>query len=215
MKSEKTLIIKRASILAIGTLSSRILGLVRDIILAAFFDRTITDAWLTAFKLPNLFRRLFGEGALSLNFIPIFLKERKKNILNAKKFSKEVLSLIHIILLPLMVVSVIFMEDILRFILQENYLSDSKKFALTIYMAKIMFFYVYLVIMYAFYTAILQSIGKFALSAFAPTIFNLIFIIAAILSPPDTVSQSTYLSIGVIVAGIMQLIILVPTIYQD
>src|SRR4051794_2598412 len=61
-----------AFLVSLGTLSSRILGLVRDMMTTAYFPATITDAWLVAFKLPNMFRRILGEGALSVSFIPVF-----------------------------------------------------------------------------------------------------------------------------------------------
>jgi putative peptidoglycan lipid II flippase len=62
----------QALIMSLGTFSSRWLGLVRESLLAYFFDRTVTDAWITAFRVPNFFRRLLGEGSLSVSFIPVF-----------------------------------------------------------------------------------------------------------------------------------------------
>ena len=68
-----------AFLLSLGTMTSRILGLIRDMAMAALFDRAVTDAWTVAFRLPNLFRRLFGEGSLSLGFIPVFVDLREQD----------------------------------------------------------------------------------------------------------------------------------------
>jgi putative peptidoglycan lipid II flippase len=67
-----------AFVMALGTMLSRILGLFRDMTMAATFSRTVTDAWLVAFRLPNLFRRMLGEGALSISFIPVFIDLREQ-----------------------------------------------------------------------------------------------------------------------------------------
>src|SRR5690349_1258232 len=65
--------------MASGTMMSRVLGLFRDIITAAVFDRTVTDAWIVAFRLPNLFRRMLGEGSFSISFIPVFIESLSKD----------------------------------------------------------------------------------------------------------------------------------------
>ena len=67
-------ILKNALKMAFGTIFSRILGLFREVLLAALFDKSVTDAWNAAFRLPNLFRRVLGEGAISASFVPVFIE---------------------------------------------------------------------------------------------------------------------------------------------
>ena len=87
-KTKKGSVLQSALAMSAGTMTSRVLGLVRDILLTAFFTTKVTDAFLAAFKLPNLFRRILGEGSLSVSFIPVYLDTQTKH--------GEALSLIHI-----------------------------------------------------------------------------------------------------------------------
>ena len=71
--NKKNQVVKNALAMSLGTFSSRVLGLLRDTLLMSFFPRPITDAWTAAFRLPNILRRLLGEGSLSVSFIPVFV----------------------------------------------------------------------------------------------------------------------------------------------
>lgn len=169
-------IVRSASYMALGTFSSRLLGLVRDAILGAFFSRTVTDAWLVAFRIPNMLRRLFGEGALSVSFIPIFIelmtnpKSQEKR--EEFRLACGVFSLLSLILIVLTSLGIIFSEQIVHFIAgEEAYLAVEGKFDLTVKMAQIMFAFCFFICIYAYFMAILNAYKKFALAAFAPVLF--------------------------------------------
>ena len=105
-------VIIRAFRMSLGTLSSRILGLVRDIVLTSFFDRKITDAFIVAFGLPNRFRRLFGEGALSVSFVPV-LVEKLEDQAEARSLISGVYSFLFLLSGALTILGIVFMEPLL------------------------------------------------------------------------------------------------------
>ena len=104
--------------MAFGTMASRVLGLLRDQAFAAMFDRTVTDAWTVAFRLPNMFRRLLGEGSLSVSFIPVFVEARTldESGVRAKNLVNSFYSVLLIVLSCLTAVGIIFAPQIIRLI---------------------------------------------------------------------------------------------------
>src|SRR3712207_4358735 len=87
---QKQSVIRSALSMAVGTFSSRILGFVRDAVMVHLFPRGVTDAWVVAFKLPNVFRRLLGEGSLSVSFIPVYVDARAESEERARHLSNAV-----------------------------------------------------------------------------------------------------------------------------
>lgn len=206
-----------------GTLMSRVLGLVRDQVLAGFFSRTITDAFVVAFRLPNMFRRLLGEGALSVSFIPVFIeqlqpKEGESSELarqRAKKLSEGVFTILMSVVATLSVLGVVFMEEILSFFVTgQGYLSVPGKFATTVVMGRIMFSYLFLVATYAFFMTILNALKYFLVAAMAPALFNLTFIIFAILPSAWSSFPGQLLAWGVIAGGVVQVLIVAIPLYR-
>lgn len=213
-------IVRSASYMALGTFSSRLLGLLRDAILGAFFSRTVTDAWLVAFRIPNMLRRLFGEGALSVSFIPIFIelmtnpKSQEKR--EEFRLACGVFSLLSLILIVLTGLGIIFSADIVHFIAgEEAYLAIEGKFDLTVQMAQIMFAFCFFICVYAYFMAILNAYKKFALAAFAPVLFNVSMIVSTLLPAlmPGKF-PNTMLAWGVTIGGFLQMIILVPELIK-
>jgi putative peptidoglycan lipid II flippase len=194
---------KAAFSMAGGTLTSRILGLFRDMAMAALFDRATTDAWTAAFRLPNLFRRLFGEGSLSVSFIPVFLQaqgedptgDRAKNLLNA------LYTLFLLLVGGLTVLGILYMEPLLKIFLSADYVTQSTKWILTVRMARIMFGFVYFISFYAYFMGILNALGSFGLPALAPALLNASMLIFTFM-PKTWFSQSgDGLAWGVLVGG--------------
>ncbi len=213
-------VVKSATYMALGTFSSRILGLVRDAVLGAFFSRTVTDAWLVAFRIPNMLRRLFGEGALSVSFIPIFIelmsnpksKEEGKHF----KLACGVFSILSLILFVLTSLGIIFAENIVYLIAgEEAYMSVPGKFELTVQMTRIMFTFCIFICLYAYFMAVLNAFKKFALAAFAPVLFNLSMIISTLLPAyfPQIFSEMA-LAWGVTIGGFLEMIILIPALMK-
>lgn len=205
---------KHALQMAAGTMSSRVLGLVREVAFAALFDRAVTDAWLAAFKLPNLFRRLLGEGSLSVSFVPVFVEARLLDGSGAR--SRELLNsfftLLLILLSGLTVLGVVFAEPVLRVLLDPVYVAQAEKFAMTVRMAKIMFGFVFLISSYAFFMAVLNALGRFALAAMAPVLFNVAMITATLLPSGWFPEPGDGLAWGVIAGGFLQAAVLLPSL---
>lgn len=200
-----------------GTMMSRVLGLLRESLFAALFDRHITDAWTAAFRLPNMFRRLLGEGSLSVSFVPVFVEahltdsegktqNRAQNLVNG--FYTVLLGVLGLITL----LGVLYSESLLNVVLDEKYILDVEKFALTLRMAKIMFGFVFLISTYAYFMGILNALGRFGLAAMAPTLFNVALIVSTLLPRNLFPVDGDGLAWGVLVGGFLQMAILVPSL---
>lgn len=207
-------VLKSAAMMSLGTLCSRILGLVRDLVLAALFPRTVTDAFSAAFKLPNLFRRLLGEGSLSASFIPVFVdaitvkpgedpeavKKRGELLANA------VFTWLAIITSGLSVLGVLFMPQIMGLLVgSESYTAVEGKLELTSLMGRVMFSYLFLVTTYAYLMGIMNAYGRFFLAALAPAGFNATLIVFNFL--PGFQIYGDQLAWGVLAGGVVQLLL--------
>ena len=207
-------VVVQALIMALGTLTSRVLGLLRESLFAAMFSRTVTDAWYVAFRLPNIFRRLFGEGSLSVSFIPIFVEARVhgKGTDRSHELVHGFYTLFFLLLSVLTAIGVLFPEPLLNFLLDDHYREVAGKFELTVMMARIMFIYIFLVCTYAYFMAILNALGKFGLAAMAPTFFNVCMVISTLIPTRFLSWPGQGIAWGVVVGGIVQAGILVPTL---
>jgi len=202
--------------MAFGTMTSRVLGLVRDMAFAAMFSRTVTDAWNVAFRLPNMFRRLLGEGSLSVSFIPVFVDarvqdpsgERARNLVNG------FYTMLLVVLGVLTTLGIIFAEPVIRLLVEDNFDAIPGKFDLTVHMAQIMFGFIFLMSTYAYLMGILNALGSFALPAMAPTFFNIAMIIANFIPLGWQKIPGEALAWGVIVGGFLQTGALVPSLIK-
>jgi len=208
-----------AAVMAAGTMMSRVLGLFRDIVITATFDRTVTDAWLVAFRLPNLFRRMLGEGSFSISFIPVFVElTAREGGLHENGRSRDLLngmfSLLFLLLSALTILGVIFSDEILHYLVPgEGYMSIPGKFQLTVYMAKVMFSFIFFISIYAYYMAVLNSFKRFAVAAFAPALFNAVLIVAAF-SPIETKIPGDVLTWAVLIGVFLEMAILIPSLIK-
>ena len=195
-----------------GTMTSRVLGLVREMVLTAYFPRSITDAWTVAFRLPNVFRRILGEGALSVSFIPVFVEAHHDSPERAKNVMYGVYTLLLLILTVLTCLGIIYIEPLINIMLDENYGNIPGKLELTYRMARIMFGFVFLVSTYAFFMGILNALGSFAIAAMAPTLFNISMIVSTLIPSEKFPSPGDGLAWGVLVGGALQLFLLIPVL---
>ncbi len=203
--------------MAFGTMSSRVLGLLREVAFAALFSRTVTDAWSAAFRLPNLFRRLLGEGSLAVSFIPVFVETRQENgeerdTDSSKNFVSAMFTCLFCLLTVLTVLGVLFSEEILLLLLDEQYRQIPGKFALTVRMAQIMFGFIFLMSMFGFFMGILNALGIFALPALAPTLFNVAMIVSTLVPHHWFPYEGDGLAWGVLIGGALQMGILIPAL---
>lgn len=210
-----------AAIIAFGTLISRVLGLVRDMVLAAVFPLMVKDAWVVAFRLPNLFRRLLGEGSLSVAFIPVFVEilTQKKGqtgpVPEAQRLVHGVFTLLFIILCTLTTLGVVWIEPLMGLLVSgKGYMSIPGKFELTVKLGRIMFSFIFLMSTYAYFMAILNSLHQFALAALAPAFLNIIIIISSLLSYVWDETSGVTISWGVLLGGAVQMGVLIPPLYR-
>ena len=198
------------------TFISKILGFLRDILIAAFVGAgLIADVFFVAFKLPNFFRRLFAEGAFSAAFIPIFssiLKNKGKP--QALHFGSEVLSLLLFILL-IVVLIFEFLMPLVVYFLAPGYSEDPMKLNLLIELSRITFPYLFFISLVSLFTGILNSFNKFAAGSAAPIFLNLTFIVFILSFEEIFKTKGHMLSWAVFFAGLVQLIFLMFSIYKN
>ncbi len=207
-------VLKNALAMAFGTMTSRLLGQLRESLLAAYFDKQVTDAWAAAFKLPNMFRRLLGEGSLSVSFIPLFVEAKLDNQFRAQNLVNTIYTFLLIILGGLTTFGVLYPDLLLNLILDPNYVADTEKYLLTLRLTKIMFGFIFFISSYAFMMGILNALGQFALPAIAPTLWNMAMIVFTILPQTTFPVRGDQLGWGVLLGGFLQAAMLVPALIK-
>ena len=191
------------------TLLSRILGYLRDILIAIFLGASIfSDAFFVAFRLPNTFRRLFAEGTFNAAFIPSYVSEKTISKKKGKKFADEVLSVLILILFFIVLIVEIF-TPYLVYLIAPGFWSNSEKFNLAVEFTRITFPFLLFVSMSSFFSGILNSNNKFAAAAAAPIILNIVLILSLLTSYFFDQNFAKQLSYGVTLAGIIQLLFLI------
>lgn len=194
--------------MSMGTLASRILGMARDMVLASLFSKTATDAFVVAFRLPNMFRRLLGEGSLSVSFIPVYVEKRTQDEAKAKPLANAVFTLLNVVTSSLTVLGIVFMPKVLQVLVSgKGFVSIPGKLELTILLARIMFVYLFLVTNFAYFMAILNAHKKFFIAAFAPALFNFVFIAFAFLPKQWAPYEGWFAAWGVVAGGVTQFLL--------
>lgn len=191
------------------TMLSRVLGFVRDMLLASVLGTGMAaDAFVAAFRFPNLFRRLFAEGAFNAAFIPLFSGALAASDAQAQLLAARIISWLIGFLVVLTVLAEIFMPYVLTPFVP-GFLNDPEKFDLAVFLTRICFPYLACMSLMAAYGGILNGLGKFAIAAFAPVLLNVVlvtFMVGLVLfSSGDAILSSIWISIGTLVGGIAQL----------
>lgn len=188
------------------TLLSRLLGYFRDVMIGSIFgDSGISDIFFQAFRLPNLFRRLFAEGALNSAFIPLFTRlNEHKNKKEAIRFASIIFTLLALSLFVLIIIFEFWMPEVMG-ILAPGFKSMPSKFELGIELSRLVFPYILFIALAALCAGILNSLHKFAAATAAPILLN-VFCILSLLWPTSSLEQASWaLSMGVMIAGFAQL----------
>ncbi len=194
----------------VWTMASRILGFVRDILIAAILGTgPVADAFFVALRLPNLFRRLFGEGAFNAAFVPsISTILHTQGMDAATGFAEEATAVMIFWLGGITVLGEIFMPWLL-YVLAPGFAGNHGKFALAVVLTRIMFPYLFFVCLTALFSGVLNAMGRFAAAAAAPLLFN-VFSIAFMLGLSRYTPNPGYaLAWGVTVSGIAQMGLLI------
>src|SRR5210317_1382327 len=201
-------LIKSTGTFSFFTIISRILGYLRDILIAIFLGTSfLADAFFVAFRIPNTFRRLFSEGTFNAAFVPSYSSEILKGKTKSNKFASEVFNLLFLILLILVLLVQIFMPAFVSLI-SPGFLEDDEKMQLAINLTRITFPFLLLISLASFFAGILNSYNRFAEAAAAPIILNIILIIVLLFSKLLNDNLVYYLSYAVTLAGLLQFIFL-------
>jgi putative peptidoglycan lipid II flippase len=189
------------------TLVSRILGFAREMIFARVMGAGMAaDAFVLAFQIPNLFRRLFGEGAFSAGFVPLFSQRLngEGGLEEAEKFADEVLAVFLPILVAITVIFVIAMPAVL-WLVASDWRDDPAKFALAVELTRITFPYMIFICLVSLFSGVLNSLTRFTAAAFAPSLLNIALIGALLVRSDGGPGTARAMAIGVIVGGVLQL----------
>ena len=193
------------------TLASRITGFVRDTLLAIFFGAGYTmDAFVVAFRIPNLLRRLFAEGAFSQAFVPVLGEYRNRRGDEAtRELSGKVLALLAAALFVVTLAGVVAAPAVV-YLSASGFAADADKFSLTVAMVRICFPYIFFISLVSFSAGLLNTYGSFKAPAITPVLLNVSFIACAVWLAPHMEKPIVALAWAVFLGGIAQLAFQVP-----
>ncbi len=201
-------LLKSTGTFSFYTIISRLLGYLRDILIAIFLGTgMLADAFFVAFRIPNTFRRLFAEGTFNAAFVPSYSSEIIKGKKQSNKFANDIFNLLLIGLLFLTIIIEIFMPSFVS-IIAPGFVSDIEKMEVAINLTRITFPFLIFICLASFFSAILNSYNKFAAAAAAPIILNIVLITVLFFSNYLDHQLVYYLSYGVSLAGFIQFIFL-------
>ena len=200
-------LIKSTGTFSFFTIISRLLGYLRDILIAVFLGAgPLADTFFVAFRIPNTFRRLFSEGTFNAAFVPSYssvLNNKRKS----QKFANNIFTLLTIALFFLVLVIEIMMP-IFVFLIAPGFDGDYQKMELAITLTRITFPFLMFISLASFFSAILNSHNKFAIASAAPIILNILLIGVLIFGKILNDQLVYYLSYAVTISGILQFIFL-------
>ena len=187
------------------TLLSRVLGFVRDMLIAGLLGAgPVAEAFFVAFRLPNMFRRFFAEGAFNAAFVPLFAKKLEGEGRDAaREFAEEALAGLALVLLILSALALALMPWLV-FLLSPGFADDAGKFDLAVLFARIEFPYLFCMALTALFSGLLNALGRFAAPAAAPIVLNIILIGAMAGAAGLTLPVGHALAWGVFAAGLAQ-----------
>ena len=201
-------LLKSTTTFSFFTIISRILGYVRDILIAIFLGSgPLADAFFVAFRIPNTFRRLFSEGTFNAAFVPSYATELANGRDQSEKFATNVFSLLILSLFFLVLIIEIFMPAFV-FIIAPGFSGSEDKMNMAINLTRITFPFLFFVSLSSFFSAILNSHNRFAAAAAAPVILNILLISVLLLGNILRDELVYYLSYAVTIAGIIQFVYL-------
>jgi len=201
-------LIKSTGTFSFFTIISRLLGYLRDILIAIFLGTSfLADAFFVAFRIPNTFRRLFSEGTFNAAFVPIYVSELTRGKKRSNIFANEIFNLLFLGLLFLVLIVQLFMPAFVTLI-APGFIEDNEKINLAINLTRITFLFLMFVSLSSFFSAILNSHNRFAAAAAAPIILNIFLVSILLFSKMLNDRLVYYLSYGVSLAGLLQLLFL-------
>ena len=211
----KTLLKSTGTVSAM-TLLSRISGLVRDIVLAQLIGTlAVADAFFVAFRIPNFLRRIFGEGAFAVAFVPVLADYRaNRTPLEGRAFIDVMTGRLGLILLVLTALGVALAPSVVT-VIAPGFLTEPDKFNATVDALRLTFPYLFFISLVAMSAGILNTCGRFAVPATTPILLNLCLIGAALGLAPVMHNAAVALGAGVFIAGVAQLVFQVPFLRRE
>jgi putative peptidoglycan lipid II flippase len=214
-------IARSAASASAATMTSRILGVVREAVLASFFgDKQEMDAYRVAFRIPNLLRDLFAEGAMSASFVPTFTKRLTTNGKDAAlTLGNNLTNALLLITGVLVVLGIIFAEPIVRLLVKPEYAANATKLELTVMLTRIMMPFLTFIALAAAAMGMLNALRHFFIPALSPAMFNVVSITGAIGLIPVMVSLGyqpiTAAAVGTVVGGLAQWAVQWPLLRRE
>ncbi len=214
--SENSQMVKAAGVVGLGTLGSRILGFIRDMVTAFFFGATdAADAFFVAFTIPNLLRRLFAEGTMTVAVIPVYtetlIQEGKEQAVRVARITMTFMS---IVLTVAVLAGIIFSPEILT-LFAAGFRANADKWELTVLLTRVMFPYMLLISLAALAMGVLNSMGHFFAPSASPMLFNLAMILSMLVVSPLLNVPVLSLAIGVVIGGILMVALQVPFLIRN
>jgi putative peptidoglycan lipid II flippase len=204
---------RSAGQVSVATAFSRVLGLVREQVQAYFFGASMaTDAFVTAYRIPNLLRDMFAEGALSSAFVPVFKEKMVKESNEAAFKLADVVITAILAVVGLIVLLGIIASPAIIYLTANGFVPFPDKFSLTVTMTQIMFPYLLLVSLSALVMGMLNSFGRFGIPAISPAMFNIGSVLAVMLLYRFFHQPAYTLAIGVLIGGVGQIAIQLPSL---
>lgn len=216
MTQERQKIAKAAGLIGLATLSSRILGFIRDMVLARLFGAgMVSDAFFVAYRIPNMLRELFAEGSMSAAFIPVFTETlTRKNREEARRLGSATFSILLITVGIITLLAILIAPWIVR-VIAPGFIHTPGKFNLTIMLSRFMFPYLLFISLAALAMGMLNSLRAFAAPAFSPVLFNVFIISAALWLSPHLTEPIFGVAIGVTLGGLAQFLIQLPSLKRQ
>ncbi|BCS54318.1 murein biosynthesis integral membrane protein MurJ [Geobacter sp. SVR] len=213
--SEKRNIARAAGVLGSATILSRIMGMVRDMVVSRLFGAGFaTDAFFAAFQVPNMLRRFFAEGALTSAFVPIFsgtLTTRGKD--EARQLANACFTLLTIVMAAVTLAGILFSPWIVG-LMFPGFRAVPGKFELTVLLNRMMFPYIFFISLVALCMGILNTLRHFFTPAISTVFLNIAMILAALLLRNYFEVPITALAAGVLIGGILQLVLQLPVLWR-
>jgi putative peptidoglycan lipid II flippase len=204
-----------------ATITSRILGVVREQVIAAYFGAGFaTDAYQVAFRIPNLLRDLFAEGAMSAAFVPTFTRHLTTSGKEpAWRLGNHVVNALIVVTGVLVILGMVFAEPLIVALAAEEYTTSPEKLALTVQLARIMLPTLTLIALAAAFMGMLNSLHHYFVPALSPAMFNVLTIVCAFalvpLMPAFGLHPIVAIAIGTLLGGVAQLALQWPTLHKE
>ncbi|HEY4485565.1 MAG TPA: murein biosynthesis integral membrane protein MurJ, partial [Nitrospiria bacterium] len=216
MSREGRQITRAAGLIGLATAASRILGFVRDMVLARLFGAGyVADAFFVAYRIPNMLRELFAEGSMSAAFIPVFTETlTRKDRGEARTLASAVFTLLLIVVSAVTLLAIAAAPWIVT-VIAAGFTDELGKFNLTVMLSRFMFPYLLFISLAALAMGMLNSLRAFAAPALSPVMFNLVIISCALWLAPHLTEPIFGVAIGVTLGGLAQFLIQMPSLRRE